>query len=182
MHIREKFVRRTFTVLIGLFIAWFGVFIFSDFLYRGNSLQDSIFPLIGSGSFNGFWNGIYQLCSSGFACDWFSEFSSSNLQLYSFGGILFGETVWAAVLTWFTTGFLVGIIIKGFKKGLIWSAILLGLVVFFWLLTAILAQVDISTILMANILNTLGELFTVVIFILPGGILGGLLSGPEVID
>ncbi len=177
-----KFKRNVFRIvssfIVGFILACFGVFFFSDFQYRGLSLGNDVSPLISGGTFNKFMQGIWTLLGSGFLADWFVEFSANNIANSSVGAIFFGETIWPALVTWFMAGFLIGVIVKGVKRGLILSLIIFIAVFFLWLITGIFAGADITAIFITNITNTLSELFTVLISLIPGGIIGGLISGP----
>ena len=117
MEIDNQKIRNVVAIILGIFMACFGVYFFSDFLYRGQTLQDNIFPLLGAGDFNTFWDGFYQLLGSGLLADWFGEFSAENIAASSVFSIFLGETIWPAVLTWFITGFLIGVIVQGFRRG-----------------------------------------------------------------
>ena len=176
MPINNIKIRYFFAFLFGFLIAIFGVFIFSDFQYRGLRLGDDIFPDIVSGSFNVFWAGIYQLVGSGFSANLFSEFSLSNIQNMTFWAILFGETVWPAIVAWFTAGFVVGVIIKGGKHGFYGALLLyIGICVIYFVATVFAG----SNIAGNNILITLGEMLTGFICICLSGLFGGLMSGPH---
>ena len=182
MQIQQKHIRVILAIIFSLFISLFGVFIFSDFIYRGLTIGDDIGPLIQSGVFNTFFQGLYFLIGSGFQANWFHEFSSENIQLLTFSGVLFGETIWPAILTWFTAGLIGGILVKGVKRGLFYSLILFGSIFLLWLITGMFAGEDFNSMFMTNIVNTLGELFTVFVFLNLGGLLGGLISGPANFD
>jgi len=180
MQIKKNHIRIVFAFLSGFIFACFGVFLFSDFQYRALSLQNNVFPLISGGTFNSFMQGVWTLLGSGFMADWFTEFSAVNIANSSIGSIFWGETIWPALCTWFMAGFFIGVIVKGFKRGLTLSLIILLSVFFLWVITGIFAGADITAIFITHITNTLSELFTVLIAIIPGGILGGLVSGPYV--
>jgi hypothetical protein len=174
MQIKKNTLRIVLSFIVGFIFACFGVFFFSDFQYRGLTIANNVSPLISGGSFNTFMRGIRVLLGSGFMADFFLEFSASS----SIGAIFFGETIWPALVTWFMAGFFIGVIVKGVKRGLIISLIIFLSVFFLWIITGILSQADITAIFITNITNTLGVLFTVLISLIPGAIIGGLLSGP----
>lgn len=178
MEIKKNHLRIVSSFIVGFIFACFGVFFFSDFQYRGLTIRNNIFSSISAGSFPSFMYGIWVLLGSGFMADWFVEFSADNVANSSVSAIFFGETIWPALVTWFIAGFLIGVIIKGFKRGLIASLILFLSVFFLWLITGIFSGADIAAIFIANILNTLSKLFTVLIALIPGGLIGGLISGP----
>ncbi|UYP47948.1 hypothetical protein NEF87_004233 [Candidatus Lokiarchaeum ossiferum] len=182
MQFQQKYVRVLGAVLFALFFSLFGVFIFSDFIYRGISIGGDIVPLLQSGSFNTFFQGLYMLFGSGFQADWFGEFSQNNIQESSLGFILFGETIWPAILTWFTVGILSGTIIKGVKRGLIFSLIWFASIFIIWAIIGMFAGADFSSMFIRNLGNTMGSLFTIFIFLIFGGVLGGLISGPANFD
>ena len=182
MEIKKNHLRIVSSFIVGFIFACFGVFFFSDFQYRALTLGNNVFPLISGGTFTSFMQGIWVLIGSGFMADWFVEFSAANIANSSVSAIFFGETIWPALVTWFMAGFFIGAIVKGFKRGLIVSLIFFLSVFFLWLITGIFAGVDIAPIFITNILNTLSEFFTVLIALIPGGIIGGLVSGPNQLD
>ena len=167
-------IRMIIGIILGFLFAIFGVFIFNGFEYRGLSLTDHIFVLLGAT--DTFWSGIYQLIGSGLMVDWFSEFSLANIAQYSFGGILFGATVWPVILTWVMSGFIVGIMLEGWKRGLFGALIVFVGVFLLWFVFGMFAGADLATLFQYNLLITLGELFTTIICLLPGGLIGGYLT------
>jgi hypothetical protein len=167
-------IRYFLAFLVGFIFAIFGVFIFSDFLFRGMRLEDEIFPSIISGDFNTFWAGIYQLVGSGFSADLFSLFSIANIQTSSFFGILFSETVWATILTWWTVGFFMGVVIKGVKQSLLSALILFAGLGVIYFVAAMFAGANVAG---SNILITLGQLTMGLVCIIPASIIGGILGG-----
>jgi hypothetical protein len=167
-------IRMIFGIILGFLFAIFGVFIFNGFEYRGLSLSDHIFVLIGAT--DTFWSGLYKLIGSGLMVNWFSEFSLENIALHSFGGILFGEYVWPVILTWFMAGFIEGIMLTGWKRGLIGAAIIFAGVFLLWFVIGMFAGADLATLFQYNILITLGELVTTLICLIPGGLIGGYLT------
>jgi len=178
MQIKKNSLRIVLSFIVGFILACFGVFFFSDFQYRGLTLGNDVSLLLSEGTFNKFMQGISTLLSSGFLADWFREFSSINIANSSISAIFFGETIWPALVTWFIVGFSIGVIVKGFKRGLILSLIIFLAVFFSYIITGIFAGTDITAIFITNITNTLGHLFTALISLIPGGIVGGLISGP----
>ncbi|QEE15982.2 hypothetical protein DSAG12_01810 [Promethearchaeum syntrophicum] len=175
MQVKKNHIQIVLSVIIGLIFACFGVFLFSNFQYRGLTIKDNVYPSISAGNFNSFMYGIWVLLGSGFMADWFLEFSAANIANSSIGAILFGDTILPAILTWFTVGFSISIIVKGFKRGLIVSLIIFLSVFFLWLITGIFAGADITAIFITNILNTLSEIFTILISLIPGSVIGGLI-------
>lgn len=182
MQFQQKHVRVLSAILFSLFFSLFGVFIFSDFLYRGISIGDDVVPLLQSGSFNTFFKGLYILFGSGFQADWFGEFSPENIQNSTLGLILFGETIWPAIITWMTVGFVSGTIIKGVKRGLIFSLIWFGSIFILWAIIGMFAGADFSSMFLTNFGSTMSSLFTIFIFLVFGGVIGGLISGPANFD
>lgn len=178
IKIKKNHIRIVSSFLVGFIFACFGVFFFSDFQYRGLSLGYIESSFLSGGTFTEFMAGISTLLSSGLLADWFSEFSSVNIANSSINAIFFGETIWPALVTWFMAGFSIGVIVKGFKRGLILSLIIFLAVFFLYIITGIFAGTDITAIFITNITNTLGQLFTALLALIPGGIIGGLISGP----
>ncbi len=176
MEIAKRKIRIVVAIIGGIMIAIFGVFLFSDFQYRGQTLKDNIFPLF-SGDFNTFWDGFYQLVGSGLLADWFGEFSAEKIALSSVFTIFFGETIWPAVLTWFFMGFFIGATIHGYRRGYAMNAIVLGIIVLLWVIGGLFAGADMEAILIQHITTTLSEIFTAVVFSMLGTSFGNLASG-----
>ena len=175
MQVKKNHIQIVLSVIVGLIFACFGVFIFSNFQYRGLTIKDNVSPSLSGGNFTSFMYGIWVLLGSGFMADWFLEFSAANIANSSIGAILLGETILPALITWFTVGFSIGIIVKGFKRGLIVSLIIFLSVFFLWLITGIFAGADITAIFITNIFNTLSQIFTVLISLIPGSLIAGLI-------
>ncbi len=178
MDIKKNHIRIVSSFIVGFVFACFGVFFFSDFQYRGLTLGTNVSGVISGGNFTDFMQGISVLLGSGFKADWFVEFSAANISNSSVTAIFWGETIWPALVTWFMAGFFIGVIAKGFKRGLIFSLIIFLVVFFLWIITGIFAGMDITGVFITNITNTLSQIFTVLISLIPGGLIGGLISGP----
>lgn len=176
MPINNIKLRYIVAMLIGLLLAIFGVFLFSDFEYRGIRLVDDIFPSFQAGSFNTFWAGIYQLVGSGFSANIFAEFSLTNIQAETLFGVIFGETFWGAFIAWFTTGFVVGVVVKGGKHGLIAGLLLFLGICIIYFIAAMFAGSNIGG---GNFLATIGEILTGLGTIILSSWFGGFLSGPH---
>ncbi|MCF2141287.1 MAG: hypothetical protein K9W44_14610 [Candidatus Lokiarchaeota archaeon] len=176
MPINNIKIRYTIAILWSLVLAIFGVFIYSNFVYRGMRLQNDIFPNFTAGSFNKFTTGLYLLVGSGFSADLFNLFSLQNLQTYGFFGILFGETLWPAILTWGSIGIIIGMFIKGIKYSVITALIFYSGICVIYFVIALLAGVNLAG---GNFLATLGELLTGFIFIFLSSILAGFINGPH---
>ena len=168
MKFNKQHFQITIGVVLGFLMAIFGVYIFSNFQYRGQNFSDDIISLITMHGLNNFWDGLYQLLGSGFLADWFFEFSASNIAASSVLAIFFGETIWPAILTWLSSGLIIGVTLKRFRKTLIWSSITFGILFVLWIITGLLAGADIAAIFTSNIVHTLGELFTAILFLLFG--------------
>jgi hypothetical protein len=164
-------------ILFSILFAIFGVFLCSSFQFRGLTLHENVFPLFeDTGKIA---DGIFVLLGSGFMVDFFTEFSSENIAAQSFGTIITSPDVWPIIGTWFLSGFIGGVIVKGTKRGLIAAVGTFFLIFIFWIIFGFFANADLGAMFQTNILTTLGELFFALIFILPSGLLGGWLSGPE---
>jgi hypothetical protein len=166
--------RTIFGVLIGFFFAFFGVFLFNGFVYRGISFSQHLLPLMQVQ--DTFWSGIYQLFGSGLMVDFFSEFSVANIQAKGLGTILFGAAVWPALLSWFMAGFFLGVFVCGAKRSVLRALAIFLLVILLWIVFGMFAETDLTSIFQHNLLITLGEFFTALIMLLPGAALGGSLS------
>ncbi len=68
-----KKLRIPVAMICGLFLILFGVFLFSDFIYQGQTLKNNIFPLLNS--VNNFANGIYELFIFSFTVNFFQSFA-----------------------------------------------------------------------------------------------------------
>ena len=176
MKFNKQHFQITIGVVLGFLMAIFGVYIFSNFQYRGQNFSDDIISLITMHGLNNFWDGLYQLLGSGFLADWFFEFSASNIAASSVLAIFFGETIWPAILTWLSSGLIIGVTLKRFRKTLIWSSITFGILFVLWIITGLLAGADIAAIFTSNIVHTLGELFTAILFLLFGAIIGSFIG------
>lgn len=169
-------LRAPLGILAGFTIVIFGVFMFSAFKYRGLTLEYHIFPLLAQ--LNTFSDGVYQLISSPFTVSLFAELSPENIAQSSFSAILFGESVWPIIATWFAGGLTTGFIVKGAKRGLLSGAILFLLITVLWIIFGFFAGADLGTMFLSNIELTLGEIVTGIIFLLPTAFFGGIISGP----
>ncbi|MHA1610539.1 MAG: hypothetical protein ACTSVZ_11055 [Promethearchaeota archaeon] len=176
MPVNNVKVRYFFAFLFGFTIAIFGVFIYSDFMYRGLRLEEDIFPNFVSGSFNVFWAGIYHLVGSGFQANLFSEFSLSNIQTMTLSAIIFGETVWPTILAWSSAGLVMGAMIKGGKRGFFGALLLFIGICIIYFVAAMFAGSNIAGL---NFLTTLGELLTGFVCISISSLIGGFWSGPH---
>ena len=118
----EQKVRIGIALLCGILLTTFGVFLFSNFRYRNLDLSLNVFELMLSGDFRDFANGIYTLFNYGILTNMFALFSE-EIQTLGFFGVIFGEKLWPVIVTWFSTGFVVGCIVKGLKYSFIINAI-----------------------------------------------------------
>ncbi|MHA1776995.1 MAG: hypothetical protein DRO88_03860 [Promethearchaeia archaeon] len=176
MPIYNLKVRYIIAIIWSLGLSIFGVFIFSNFVYRGVRLDRDIFPHFTAGTFIDFVTGLYLLVGSGFSSNLFSLFSISNLQSVGFFGILFGQTLWPTILTWFSVGLIIGIFVKGIKHSLITALLVyVGLIILYFLV-AMFAGVNLAG---GNIFTTLSELLTSLIILIPATILSGFINGPH---
>jgi len=164
-------------IICGLLIILYGVFLFSNFIYRGLTLEANILPLMQS--FDTISDGIYALISAAYTVNIIDEFSTAALAQNSATAIFFGASVWPEFLTWCGAGLIVSIFAKGFKRGVYSSLFLYGLVFLFYIVFAFFAGADIGAQFVSNVGLTFGKLFTAFVFLIPGAILGGIVSGPH---
>lgn len=172
----DKRIRIIFALLLGFLLASFGVFLYSDFQYKGKHLVSYVFAFFSHGTFRDVSNGFYELIGSGLQVNLFAEFSSSALSQTSFGAILFGEVVFPVILTWISVGFLIGCMMKGLKYSYIINGILLAIILVLWLIAGIFAGDDIASIFS---IVTLSKFFTASLFLALGALFGGLIGGPN---
>jgi hypothetical protein len=164
------------SVIAGMALGMFGVFLFSNFTYRGINLEENVLHVIASPG--GWFIGWYQLLSSGLSVNFFGVFSAGNLQVLGLWGIISGPYVWPVVATWLSAGFVAGVVIKGVKRGLyaaFGTYVAVGLL---WFVTGMLAGADLAQMWGPSLLSTLNILLTGLIFVLVGGVVGGFFSGP----
>jgi hypothetical protein len=171
-----KQLRIPIGIICGLLIVIFGVFMFSNFIYRGLTLEANIFPLFES--LNTISDGIYALLGTAYTVNIIDEFSAAALAQSSLTTIFFGSSVWPEFLAWCTAGLLVSIFAKGFKRGIYSALVLYGFVFLFYIVFAFFAGADIGAQFVSNIGLTLGKLFSAFVFLLPGALIGGIVSGP----
>ena len=162
--------------LLGIFFACFGVFIFGKFTYVGLDLYDNVFSLMSS--LDTAAEGFYQLFGSGFMVDLFEEFSPQNLQGTTRAAVFRSEMVWPAVITWIMTGFIAGAIVKGWKRGVYVTVLIVFLVFIGWVICGFFAGEDMSSIYRDNFTTRMSELFTAIVFVIPAGLIAGLITGP----
>lgn len=176
MPIYNLKVRYTLAVIWALGLSIFGVFIFSNFTFRGISLTQDVFPHFSAGNFIEFVTGLYLLVGSGFSADLFSLFSGSSLQSVGFFGVLFGDTLWPTILTWFSVGLIIGMLVKGVKHSLITALLVFAGHLVLYFVVAMFAGVNLAG---GNILATLGEILTGLLILIPSSILSGVINGPH---
>lgn len=164
-------------IICGLFIILYGVFLFSNFIYRGLTLAANIIPLMDN--LNTISDGIYAMLSAAYTINIIDEFSATALSQTSASAIFFGPSVWPEFLTWCIAGLMVSIFAKGLKRGLYSALFLYGFVFLLYIVFAFFAGADIGAQFVSNIGLTFGKLFTAFIFLIPGAILGGMVSGPS---
>jgi hypothetical protein len=169
-----KKLRIPISILCGIVLILFGVFIFSNFIYSGLTLQNNIFPLLQN--VNTFADGVYELLSVSFTINAFQTFAQSS-SASALMTILMSPTVWPLFLTWTTTGFLVGVIAKGFKRSF-FTALGLFAIILLLLLIFGLMGANVGEAFTTAIANTLGQIVSAAIVFIPLTIVGGAISGP----
>jgi hypothetical protein len=172
----EQKIRKGIAIPCGLLLAIFGVFLFSDFQYRGLILSSNVFDLMTGGNFRDFSSGLHTLFGSGFLTNMFVVFSE-EMETIGFFGVVFGEKLWPVILTYFSTGFMVGVLVKGVKQSLMINGILFLIIFSLWFILGLFAGTDIGAIFSNSILNTLGIFATTLIFLFIGALFGGLIGG-----
>jgi len=83
------------------------------------------------------------------------------------------------ILAWIFIGYITGTIAKGLRRGVISSALVVIIVLLFWIILSIFAEVDLMSLFQgAQLTETLGGIISAFIGVLIGGSVGGLVSGP----
>ncbi|OLS15309.1 MAG: hypothetical protein RBG13Loki_1090 [Promethearchaeota archaeon CR_4] len=89
------------------------------------------------------------------------------------------EIVWMTIMAWFSTGFLIGLIVKGWKKS---TLVAIGVFIAYFAIYLILSVVsgkDLATLFSgSNLVDLFGVLLTGALFSFLGGLSGGALGGP----
>ena len=153
--------------IFGLFLALFGVFIFSDFNYLGVSM----FTMFGSmDSFSA----LFLFFWIPFRANFFELIFSGSIDL-----TIFLQTFFPVIMSWFSAGIISGTITRGAKRSVI-SSFLIALTVFvLWLSMAIISGANMTFLFLLSYYETYGGILTALIFMLLGGMIGGLLSGKK---
>ena len=164
-------------MLFGLALILFGVFIFSNFIYMGFTLQHNIFPLMAT--LDGFADGFYELFSVSFTINLFQALTPAGGDINAWLLVILSSSVWPFIMTWTASGFLVGTIVKGLKRSLFTSSVLFGIVLLLLLVFGFFAGANIGEELINAILSTLGKILSALILFIPLACIGGAISGPE---
>ena len=169
--------------VIGFFCGWllgiFGVFLFSNFSYMGITMIE-VFERIGDGfatsDISKTTAGFYEIFFFSFYFNFFSIFNPEIIST-----INFVEMIFPPIMGWFFAGLISGATVKGAKRGLINSVVIVVFTIVVWLCLAIISGANLTFVFALNIVETFGGIFTVFLSSILGGILGGALSG-EYID
>jgi hypothetical protein len=158
-----------FGFIIGIAIAQFGVFFFNfqNFMsYQGRHLIDLFLEIQSN------WDvGLYEFSWIGFKFNFFEFFYAEITSEYIVGKFL------PVFLAWFISGFMIGLLSIGTKRGLLFSFLVVSLFVILWLCFAVISGANITTVFIGNIFETGGGILTAVLTILIGGSIGGVISG-----
>ena len=161
MEIEEP--KKTSAVLVfGVIFPIFGIFLFSRMVYMGISLQD-IFVQFGSNFVNASYIWLYSL----FRGDIINQISQFGIVSFTV------QPLMPALLTWTTTGFFIGVIIKKFKKSLLITLICIIILIGLFLIFAMLNN-TISLIFSSDLDKFIGSIMIPVILSPLGAFLGGL--------
>ena len=162
-----------FGLLIGLTLAIFGVFFFNfaDFLsYDGRALND-LFTEVGQNTIVG----LYEFSWIGFRFNLFNLFTV--LPLHTDKGLYIVEAFLPVFLCWFISGMVIGLLVIGAKRGLLFSFIVISFMVILWLCFAVISGANITVVFIGNLYETGGGILTSLISVLLGGSIGGAISG-----
>ncbi len=162
-----------FGLLIGIGLAFFGVFFFNfvHFMtYDGRALMDILIE-IGDKPFVG----LYEFTWMSFRFNIFNFYFV--LPHIPDKGLFIVEAFLPVFLTWFFTGLFTGMLVIGAKRGLLFSFIVISLLVILWLCFAVISQANITFVFISNIFETGGGILTALISVLIGGSIGGSISG-----
>jgi len=161
-------------LIIGFVWMLFAPFFFTDWVIH--ALMDvslySIFMQIGTNP------------AAGFAT-WFSlgfQGDGSLFTIFSGFGWFFNtntrEIAWMTIMAWLSTGFIIGLIIRGRKRS---TQAVFGVYVTMFALSlifAVLSQADLASMFTgANLIDYFGVILTGILFSVLGGLLGGSASG-----
>ena len=157
----------------GFTIGLFGVFIFSNSVYMGISIVE-IFGRIASSitDISKFSAGFYELFFFSFYFDFFSLFNPET-----FASVNLMEALYPPLMGWMFAGLISGAIIKGIKRSVINSVLIIVVMVLLLLCLSIISGANLTFVFALNIVETLGGIFTALFALLMGGIIGGALSG-----
>ena len=153
--------RLTIGIIVGIILSFFTVFFFNMMviinqieLYAGNDLIRIASLLVGAN----------------FDFDMISFLADSPSILGFFA---------PEILAWIFIGYITGTIAKGLRRGVIASALVVVVVLLFWIILSIFAEVDLMSLFQgAQLTETLGGIISAFIGVLIGGSVGGLVSGP----
>lgn len=159
--------------LTGFTIGLFGVFIFSNSTYMGISIIE-IFGRIASSitDISKFSAGLYELFFFSFYFDFFSLFKPET-----FTSVNLMEALYPPLMGWLFAGLISGAIIKGIKRSVINSMLIVVVTVLLLLCLAIISGANLTFVFAINIVETLGGILTALFALIIGGIIGGALSG-----
>ncbi len=175
----NKKIRIACAIVLGILIGSFGVFIFSDFQYRGKSLTGFIFDFFRHKEFQSIAEGFYELLGSGLKANVFSLFSGENLATQSWINVLFGETLFPVILTWLTVGILIGSIMKGIKYSYIINGIIFGTILILFFISGIFSGANIASMFSAEFGANMGSIATAMGLLSVGALFGGIIGGPN---
>jgi hypothetical protein len=154
--------------LYGMILGLFGVFLFSNFNYAGVSLQEIIYRI-----FNlDFATGVYEFIWFSFHFNVFQLFDPVALE-----SINLIESFLPPFLGWFSAGLVAGTIVKGVKRSVLNSFIMVVTDVVLWLCFAVVCGANLTFVFVYNLYETGGGILTGMIASIIGGIIGGAISG-----
>jgi hypothetical protein len=153
--------RLVISIIVGIVLSFFSAFFFNMMvilnqieLYAGNDVIRIAALLVGAN----------------FNFDMISYFTGSPSILGFFA---------PEILAWIFIGYISGTIVKGFKRGVIASSLVVVVVLSIWIILSIFSQVDLMALFQGNqLIETLGGIFSAFVGVLIGGTVGGLISGP----
>ncbi|MCP4760597.1 MAG: hypothetical protein GY870_02375 [archaeon] len=146
----------------GLIMATLGVFIFSGGSYTGRTIINVLD--------NRLIIALYEFV-------WISfRFNIFNLATMELGSAIFFAEFYPPAMSWFFASLISGTIVKGIKRGVLLSWVIVLSTVIIWLILAVLGGANISGIFFINISDTIGGILTALIAASLGGLMGGLIN------
>ncbi len=153
--------RLIFGIIVGITLSFFTAFFFNIMsiidnivAYAGNDLRRIIALLFGAN----------------FNFDMISYITGGSPSIIGFFA--------PEILAWIFIGYVSGTIAKGLKRGIITGIVVVVLVLLIWIVASIFSGVDLMSLFIDQLTETLGGIISGLIGASLGGLIGGVISGP----